>query len=163
MKSLQLAMRLHWSVQKIHGGNGWKEMPAQQQERRLWVGVRAAVTEALGCGNGISKIDREEHLWLRSQWRWLRAGSEVEQGVYVPAGDVRRQWDTFFCFITFLRKKQRARQCWNPQRNWKSIYFLQIMKTKTIRWKLIYFAYLHLECLEFAKTYLRGWLFLDCF
>lgn len=35
--------------------------------------------------------------------------SEVQQGVYVPAGDARREWEYFFCFITFVRKKTEGK------------------------------------------------------
>lgn len=72
MKSVQFAMRLPCQCRSMEVMDG-KEMPAQQHKGRLWAGVRAGEGEALEYGSGISRIDREELLWLGSKWRWLKA------------------------------------------------------------------------------------------
>lgn len=65
VQAVQLAMRLHWPVQRIHGGNGW-ERDASPAARRETLN-RAALREALEYGNGTFNIGREEHLWLGSR------------------------------------------------------------------------------------------------
>lgn len=90
MKSVQLAVRLTGQCSRSMEVMDGKEVLAHQEDR-LWTRVMAGAREALEYGNGTLTIDRGENLWLGSKWGQLKAGSEAEQGVYVPAGDVRRE------------------------------------------------------------------------
>lgn len=140
-----------------------KEVLAHQEEERLWTGVRAAVRKTLEYGSGTYKIDRGEQLWL--------VQVKVAQGrlwggarCLCPSRRCQKRMGMLLLFHHISQEETEGKAMLkSSEEAGKAFIVYKTWKTKAIRWKLIYFTYLHFECLEFTKPYLRGWVFLDCF
>lgn len=67
VKSIQLAGRLYWLPQKIPGSNGWEKVEQLTSKNRDTLNRgEGAARETLEFGNETFKINKTEHLAMRS-------------------------------------------------------------------------------------------------